>query len=229
MPQLRPLIAVATAAIGLIALSGCSASGVTASPTATAATPSASASPDPLAQVDSVVVAGDGLHLHVGEKTMAVLDYRDEASDTIAALTELLGAPTGTSESPESNHAPATTVTSFGGLHVHAPHYGEPVTPDYVARPAWTVSVTASATGAIDLRTSAGLVVGRPFTDAKSAVGDFENALVGAHGTRTSRTLVEKAPGSPDAAGEAGGVIVVGDPDGGAITSIYAPGTLSAP
>ncbi len=228
MAGIRAVIAVAAATIGVLLVAGCSGKAGDAMPTSTASsTPSPSA--DPLSAVDAILVGGDGLHLRHGSETLTVLDYRDDPTQVLAALTAVLGAPTSTSETEGTNHTVPATLTEFGGLRVYSPHYDEPVTADYLARPAWTVSVTTPTAGSIAVKTSAGLVVGEPFADAKSAVGDYENYLVGADGTRTSRTLVEKVPGSPADAGDAGGVMVVGNPDGGAITSIYAPGTLSAP
>ena len=228
MGRMRAPLAVAIVMMGTVALSGCSAAGAGPARTATT-TPVTAETPAPQPAVDAIVVAGDGLHLHAGGATLSVLDYRHPAEDVLSRLTEVLGAPTATREQPATNHTKPSTVTEFGGLAVVAPHYDEPVTNDYKAQPAWYADVTTASAGAVALRTTAGDAVGAPFADATSAVGEWDAAWRLEDGRRQSATLVETSPDAPAEVGETPGVIVIGDPDGGAISRFYAPGTLSAP
>lgn len=231
MAGIRSIVAVAVATIGVLTMSACAAETIAAPKSSTTTTPAPSPSVDQRPEVDTIVIAGDGLHLQHGSETVDVLDLRSDPAVTIEALTKVVGSPTAVTEAPATNHFGPTTVTDFDGLKIYVEHYDEPGTPDYLVRPAWSVSFTTAAVGAVQLRTTAGLAVGGPFAEAKSAVSESEGwVALNNDGTKFGRTLVEKAPGSPDSAVAAGGVMVLSYADGGgAISSIVAPLTLSAP
>ncbi|MCI0155528.1 hypothetical protein KNO15_02320 [Leifsonia shinshuensis] len=227
MARISSVIAVAAVAIGVLLLAACSGKAGAPVPTATASsstsTPSRSASADPLSTVDAILVGGDGLHLQHGTETVALLDYRTDPAQAIAALTAVLGAPTATSEAGGTNHTVPSTLTEFGGLRVVDHHYGAPVTYDYLVTPAWSVMLSAAAAGDVALGTTVGVAVGEPYENAQPVAGSGQSSATMPDGSQESWVLVERSPGSPEVEGGAVGVLVGARPWPGPISWISAP------